>query len=298
MDPIYARAIELVYKSDDYTLEANSLKEQLELSKEAFEELILYLEFCFCLCSSYRKEKDSWVQVISPFYEWRDYLMFLKKTELHSIDQSQVKQKGKGPFCFVEAMSKLLERIEKSPISPDHPEIASMGKALFNYSKEEMKEITDKICLLKLAAVEDSNLVLTDYAKEFLSYDNKDKAMFVYKHRLNRPFSLSEDEWEVLHKYLREAEKTLGQAVNCDWVLFDDFIKGVINPFSDQAPIILEKKGKSWDYRRLEVKEEEKRLLSALIFEVNYESSIVDVGMIDNQPCFCLTEFGKSFFEN
>ena len=42
---------------------------------------MLHMEFNFVCYLGYKKDNDMWRQVVTPFYEWRKYLHFLRDSE-------------------------------------------------------------------------------------------------------------------------------------------------------------------------------------------------------------------------
>lgn len=298
IDPIFSKIIDEVYSSEQFKVPAAILRKKLSLSKEEFEEILLYLELCFSVCLSYTKVGEEWQEVITPFYEWKKHLEFLNEIEVFPIeDKEDIAKVGNSPFSFVRAMTGIIKRANKSPLFSKNDEILSMGSSLYNFSKKEMDQVIKKSVLLKLIKLKDDQIIVLDNAKEFLSYEDKDKAVFVFKHNLNHPLSLSEEEYSLLKNHIHEAEKNLCRILNKEWVLFDDFVDGIINPFSEEKTVALQKEGKAWGYRLQRVGLKEKKLFKALIFEVLFEASIVDIGEYEGKECFCLTEFGKPFFE-
>ena len=77
-DPILIAIIKEIFSSPDYKVNSSTLIEKFNLSREQFEEYMLFLEFNLVSCISYSKTKDLWEEVVTPFHEWREYLLFIK----------------------------------------------------------------------------------------------------------------------------------------------------------------------------------------------------------------------------
>lgn len=296
--PLFEPIIEDVFTSASFKVPAKKLREKYNLSKEEFAEILLLLELNFVLCLSYSKIDQDWEEVVTPFYEWKKYLEFIKDTELSSISKPKlIQKKGSLPFAFTHAMAALLQKGKKAPFFIKSAEIESMGHALFDFSKEDMQQVMEKACMLKLAEIEDEQFSTLPSADEFLHFGEKNRAVYLHKHHLNHPLSLNEEESMCLKKHIHEAEKTLSRTIDKEWVTYEEFVKGVINPFSDEDRLVLKKDGKNWGYHMPLIEEKDHKLLKALIFEALFEASMVDIGYYNDKECFCLTEFGKSFFE-
>lgn len=81
---VFSGIIKDIFKSPSLKVYAQDLRDKYKLSRKEFNEYMLHFEFNFVLCSSYTKVKDHWVEVVTPFHEWKEYLKFLYKTHLSS----------------------------------------------------------------------------------------------------------------------------------------------------------------------------------------------------------------------
>ena len=79
-DPVLSGIVEDVFHAPGYKVRAEELMEKYQISHEQFEENMLYLEFHFLCCLSYEKEGEIWKEIVTPFHEWREYLIFLRDT--------------------------------------------------------------------------------------------------------------------------------------------------------------------------------------------------------------------------
>ena len=258
LDPLYSLFMDEVLSSPDFKVLSKDLREKLDLSKEQFAKNVLFLELSFILCLSYSKVQGKWEEVITPYYEWKQFLLFQKTSEMLLISlEEKVQTKGAIPFCFVHAMTALLKKGKKGAFSINSSEIVSMGKTLFDLSQKDMIHAMKKAQLLELAKIENDMFITLDEATEFIPLEEKEKAMFVYKHPYNYSFSLGKEESFSLKKHIHEAVNTLTRINNKGWVYYDDFVQGVINPFSSEDRLLLKKEGNSWGYNMPKLEDKE-----------------------------------------
>ena len=275
-DPILNAIIEDVYQSPDLKICSSDIIAKYNLTARGFEEMILMLEFNFACCLVFEKEDDHWLEYVTPFHEWREYLCFFNATEPLCLDpKDPIEAISESDFAFIEEMSTLLlnSRVESLEVK-ESPAIR-------------------KLTLLKLAEYADGKLQTVETGDTWLDLSNENKALHLYRHPSNRILSLSAGE-----RYVREAEKSVKRVLHGQWVYFDDFLKGVIVPLSEQSVIMLKKFGKQWKYTLPVYSEEEKLLLKAVIFEWLYEFGMVTIGSCRGKDCFAVTPFGRFFFDD
>jgi hypothetical protein len=80
-DPRVNGIIRDVFAAEGFKAQSSDLIAKYNLSRQDFEEILLLLEFYFVCCLTYEKEDDHWIEFVSPFHEWHQYLNFLKNTE-------------------------------------------------------------------------------------------------------------------------------------------------------------------------------------------------------------------------
>lgn len=289
-----------VFRSPNLQISSKDLIEKYGLTPAQFEEYMLILEFHFMCCIGYQKVGDEFREVVTPFHEWREYLSFLKNTQVKPIvDVSKVERLRPADYSFIQDMTAVLEAIKKEPI-----ELSSKGYTPFLSQCEELseshlpylKQVIQKLCILQFAEISNGKLTALEYANEWLTLKVESKALFLYRHPLNRicthqlPPELSNE------KLIREAEKSIQRVLHLGWVLFDDFIKGVLVPLNERTAIVLKKTGKSWRYTLPEYTAEETLLIKATILEWLFEIGIVAIGTYENKECFSVTPFGQSLF--
>lgn len=275
-DPILNAIIRDVYNAPDFKISSSDLIAKYNLTAKAFEEMILILEFNFACCLVFQKEDDHWLEYVTPFHEWREYLCFFRATEPVCIDpREEIDQKSDSDFAFIEEMSDLLLRSKNTP------------------SPMSQTPAAEKLCLLRLAESTDALLQTTDLGDAWLDLSLENRSLHLYRHTHNRILSLNAGE-----RCVREAEKSIKRALHGGWVYFDDFIRGALVPLSEHSVVMLKRFGKHWKYTLPVYGNEEKNLIKATIFEWLYEFGMVTLGKCHGKDCFAVTSFGRFFFED
>ncbi|MCX6991342.1 MAG: hypothetical protein NTX49_09845 [Chlamydiae bacterium] len=312
-DPVLQGIIDDVYSSKDLEVSGAQLIEKYGLTKEQFEEHMLHLEFNFVCCLGYKKIDDQWHEKVTPFHEWKEYITFLKDSDVPSIpNEEKVQKKRPNDYSFVQDMAIILEKAKKQPLVMERTEegylipqrkvlqslLGSFSDLHFEASALEayIHSLVAKIQLIKLAEVTDKKLTLNERAHEWLEMRLESRAMFLYRHPLNRPLTLGAAESICKEKPLREAEKSIARAINKGWVLFEDFFKGVSAPLSEEGYICLKRLGRTWKYALPEYSTDEKHFIKTVVFDWLFEAGIVQVGTIDEKDCFRVTSIGQSLF--
>lgn len=304
-DPVLTEMSKIVYSSPHFKVLGSELIERLELSREQFEENMLFLEFNFICCLGYEKIGDDWKEIVTPFQEWREYLSFLKNTEPVPISQNaDIIRSLSSDFAFIQDLSSVLSLIKNEKISLYHEsnrldensrlKLLAEGKDL---SEEKFFSCLEKLRLLKFVEIQNHQFHILEGANEWLEMSIENRALFIYRYPLNR-LSIKNESFSYLcsEKSVREAEKSILRILNKGWVYFDDFIKGVTIPLNEQSVVTLKKLGKNWKYVLPEYSEEEKKIIKATIFNWLSEVGIVATGTYNGRDCFCVTSFGQSIF--
>lgn len=311
-NPKISAIVEDVYNAPDFMVLGKDLKKKHDLSSQEFEEILLQLEFNFVCCLVYQKIKGEWQQVVTPFYEWREYLRFLRDSRPKPIEDSKnTKVVREGDFCFVQDMTSILSFIKTNPIplKLDENERWGVEKVVFKKLSAVLPKLEDteeihsylskvfqKLLFLRLAKIDGSLLKINEGADEWLAMSIENRALASYKHTLTR---LDKENFKgevASERNIREIEKTIGSVIHLGWVEFDEFMKSFSAPISDESKIILRKIGKSWKYSLPQYIEEEKRLIKKIILDWLYEAGLVSVGVYKNKVCFRVTAFGQSIF--
>lgn len=273
-NPVIDAIINDVFSSQDLKVTSSDLIKKYNLLREDFEEIMLLLEFNFVTCLVFEKQDDHWIEYVTPFHEWSEYLKFFQSTQASSIDTS-VEATDKCDFAFIEKMSDLLKRSAQAPITTDRsPHV-------------------DKLVLVKFGQFEHGKFTSSDTGISWIDQSLENRALSLYRHPQNRILSL-----DIHERHLREAEKSIKRVLHENWILFEDFIKGVVVPLNSDSTVTLKRIGKNWQYQLPNYSPEEIEILKVTIFEWLYELGMVQIGQSEGKDCFRATPFGKFFFNN
>ncbi len=319
-DPVVTGIMEDVFSAPDYKLLSRDLREKYHLSPELFEEYMLHLEFNFICCLSYRRIGNEWKEVVTPFYEWMQYMRFKRDTVPVSIADEE-SQKGKivcdRPFecAFATDLAAILKECARSPLPvakapaplffslsdssfdrlirglPDWPAADSERRSALN---SYIGWILQKLSFLGLVAIKDEFIVTLEAAREWDGMAIHDLALNILRHPRNRFISIKLGHQPRSDRHLREVERALSRAIDLKWVLFEDFMHGVSAPVRGAEEVVLKKIGRQWEYVRPQYSPEQIAFIRASIFERFFEAGFVMVGSHDGRDCFAITPFGKA----
>lgn len=278
-EPILTSMTQDIRAAKDTKTPAQFFLDKYKLSREQFEELMLQLEYNFVACLSYHRTDETWEEVVSPFYEWREYLRFLRETTPISIpDPKKVKRYHEKDFGYLVDMNNLLEKLHTAPQPLPLPKKATFSECMIH-----------KMEFLHLAEIRNKQLHALEFSTEWLKMPLTDQALALYRHPANR-FNIPEIYSE---KDIREVQKSLKRVGNAGWILFDDFKKGFIRPIANREPVTLQAKGKRWKYALPSYSESDYELIEKTIFCRLFETGMVAIGTYEGQRCFCVTPFGR-----
>lgn len=273
-DPTLNAIIQDLFAAPDFKIASSDLIAKYNLKRADFEEMLLMLEFNFVCCLCYEKAEDHWLEFVTPFYEWHEYLKFVRATEAPPIPPSEpIVRKAPSDFAFIEEMSALLIRAKKKPLSVDR------------------SPAVEKLLLLKLADFKEGQIQALPAATPWLDLSLENRALHLYRHPQNRILSLN-----VAERYVREAEKAIKRILHGEWIYFDDFFRGVLVPLNEASVVTLKRAGKHWKYTLPLYGDLEKAILKATFFEWLYETGMVMTGTCHGRDCFAATHFGRFFF--
>ncbi|MFI5333672.1 MAG: hypothetical protein ACHQT8_00720 [Chlamydiales bacterium] len=297
-----------VHRAPEYKVRATDIIKKYGLSHEQFEEDLLLLEFHFACCLRYEKNGEKWEEVVTPFHEWREHLLFLQETEPKPIEKTnEIVRTRTEDFSFVQDISYILNHAKKQPIpmTGDLPEksflptLAAKCKGLKEKDSEFLpyvRRLIKKLRQLGFAEVVDGNFCMLETAQEWLSMTLEHRALHLYRHPLNRLLTVNLPEALTHDRPVREAEKSIQRVLQAGWIYFDDFFKGVHVSVTPENYVMLKKSGKTWKYCLPHYSDEEASLIKATIFEWLFESAITATGTHEERDCFCVTVFGQSLF--
>ncbi len=313
-EPVMAGIISELFSSENFSLDAKAIQQKYELSREAFEEYMLHLEFNFVCCIKYTQEEDRFKEEIIPFYEWKEFLKFRRENAPKKISEKQhIKPSSTKKFHFVQDMAYVLEEIIHQPLRLQSAATASdlifdeeivkqliIGSGARNTAKEDIvswqlyfSRIVSKLIRLGLAVRHEEALCPHHNAPHWLNMEIEDKALYLYRHPENRTLKMGFESKLDTEKSVREVEKSLERIKGSDWYLVDEFLKGVTCAVGENDSVTLTKEGPDWSYKLPTYQEEEIRFMRYVIMQRLFEVGMVNVGTYQNQDCFQLLSFGS-----
>jgi hypothetical protein len=186
-DPVILGIMNDVFSSD-LKAYSSDLITKYNLTRLDFEKIMLQLEFSFICSVRYVNEDDHWHEIVTPFHEWTEYLLFLKNTTTPKIDAPElVEKRRENDHAFVEDMTTVLQFIQKKPPSADHGALyeqlpmvlapmCNMPTEDTDFVKAYFTNIIEKICMIRLADQIDGRLYALDTANDWLDMSPENKA--------------------------------------------------------------------------------------------------------------------------
>lgn len=301
-EPVLKQIIDDVYQSENLEVSAQTLMDKYSITKELFEEYMLHLEFSFICCITYRKKDNIIEELVTPFHEWKEYSLFLQKTETQPIkEKEKIIHTRPHEFSFVEDLSLLIKEAIKQPISinalpsllPSLLTDLSQDPVIY---KRYAQHLLTKLTLVRFVDLSSGKIEVTPTAKEWLNLSPDRQSLYFYRHPLNK-ISSQKFSLEIYNeKSIREAEKTILRVLDKGWVFFEDFLKGCHAALNEENFVSLKRVGKNWKYALPNYSAEEQEFLYATIFEWLSEAALVQTGSFDGKPCFCVTSLGRTLF--
>lgn len=292
-DPVIKKIIKDVYDSPKFKVAANDLISRHQLSREKFEEYILLLEYHFVCCIKYEQVNDQWHEVVTPFYEWHEFLMFESETRLKPIVDSQSVEsldEGKA-FAFIHEMGDLIKACESTSIAIEKLQKFSSINKYFDKTLLKLEQ-------LNFISSQKTQLSATSTGISWLKKTDQEKVTFLASHSKNIPASLKSEVFCSLYtpRNIRLIEQALIKAHNDfkgQWVYLEDFVNGFMAPLGDKEPVSLKNKGKKWKYSLPQYSMEELAFIKSMITERFFELGILSVGQHNGKTCFKFTPYGR-----
>ncbi|MFI5343006.1 MAG: hypothetical protein ACHQUC_02170 [Chlamydiales bacterium] len=290
-DPILHFIKEDLYLSPDYKLCSKQIIAKYQLTREKFEEYLLLLEYHLVCCLTYNKIGDEWVEVVSPFSEWLEYLQFEANARPKKIqDQKSIKSPCSNEFGFLDDLTTIIKAWQKQA-SP----IKQVKK--LNLSDEiQFKALESKLNQLGYVkkGSKGASVVPTEKGLIWATKPLQDKISSMAVDPLNLISGFEDSPlWSV--RNVRLIEKCLRSLKPLEWVYLDDFLKGVSAAIGDKEPIQLKKRGKKWKYSIPEYDANELEFIRKVIMERCFELGIVMIGQQKGRACLYLTPSGHQF---
>lgn len=287
-----------LFENPSLKIPVKSLREKYNLTREEFEEIALQLEFNILAFISF----DADLEVLTPFYEWQQYKLFLKENTTMSL-QEEVTAFRKYEYGFIQDMSDLIQLAEKTNLelfynrekesfSPTAPAQALI-EAHIDVPKPYIVRLINKLLVLGLAVIEETYLKPTKAAKEWLLIPIAQRAHVTFKHPHNF-LSIQKNPALATQRVVIEIQKSLSTVSLLGWVYFENFLKAALIPLSEEKQVSLRKVGKTWGYFLPQYTPEEKEFIEYIVCDWLFESGVTQVGTHNGKTCFRLTTLGKS----
>lgn len=289
-DPILRFIKEDLYNSPDYKLCSKQIIAKYQLTREKFEEYLLLLEYHLVCCLTYNKVGDEWVEVVSPFSEWLEYLQFESKSRPKKVEeQKSIKSPCSNEFGFLDDLTTIIKAWQKQDIPikqikklnlTDEIQLAALERKLYQlgFAKKDSKGVSTP----------------TEKGLIWASKSLQDRIASMAVDPLNLISGFEDSPlWNV--RNVRLIEKCLRSLKPLEWVYLDDFLKGVSAAIGDKEPIQLKKRGKKWKYVIPEYDANEVEFIRKVIVERCFELGIVMIGQKKGRDCLYLTPSGHQF---
>lgn len=288
-NPVLKAIIEDVYQAPNFKITAAELMAKHQLTRECFEEYLLLLEYHFACCLSYDRVHDHWEEVVTPFSEWLEFLQFERQTKASSI-QGPIEIGYEADFHFIQDLIAILKGCQRKKI--DLKEV----KNLHARTSLQQQKLVDKLVQVEFAKqYANGQVSATEKGKIWLSKPLHGQVANLAADPLNTLSTITECSslWNVRNLHL--IEKSLSSLAPYEWVALDRFIQGFTAPIGDKELITLKNKGKKWKYIIPTYTNQEREFIQAVIMERLAELGVVNTGLYQGKPCFCLTSFGSHF---
>ena len=198
-DPTVSAIAQDVFRAPDFRIPAADLMHKYDLSRAQFEEAMLLLEFHFVCCLSFERDGSHWKEIVTPFHEWREYLLFLRDTTPKPItDTGAIERKRPQDFAFIQDMTALLQHIKKQPLALSIKGYAALTKISDNPSYIE--RLVRRLVHVQLAEKKSDKLYPSPAAEEWMEDRLEGRAL---------PWLPRAPPSAVPEKTIREAEKSI-----------------------------------------------------------------------------------------
>jgi predicted transcriptional regulator len=284
-DPVVKKIIHDIYHAPNFKANASDLIKKHKLTREQFEEYILLLEYHFICCLRYEQRKDHWEEVVTPFQEWLDYLLFEANSKPKPIqEKDQITQTCGEEFWMIKDLLTLINGCPSQKIK-----ISDLKPKSFCLPSHLKKTIEAALGLEFIKKESPTTIVATENG---LLWQSNSLASQAHDLIVSLPYP---DGHLWTKKNIRLIEKSLKILHANEWVYLEDFILNFTATLGDREPTLLKNKGKKWKYTLPTYDPEELDFVRSVIMERLFELGIVSTGTHKGKECFCLTPYGSQF---
>ena len=125
------------------------------------------------------------------------------------------------------------------------------------------------------------------------SLEEQEEAMRLFRRTVEDWHTDWSEHIGYIEKSVFEIERALRIVPYNAWVLFDDFLAGLIAPIGQQVPISLHTVGKKWRYSLPNYSDKEKAFIELVVFDLLNSVGITSTGTYEDSACFMITPFGR-----
>lgn len=144
-----------------------------------------------------------------------------------------------------------------------------------------------------LKPLEKSSVTLQKPAVAVASLEEQEEAMRLFRRTIDEWHTPWSEHIGFIEKSVFEIERALRIVPNNTWVLFDNFLAGLIAPIGQQLPVTLQTVGKKWRYALPNYSPKEKAFIELVVFDLLHKVGITATGTHEGTPCFMITPFGR-----
>ncbi len=297
-----------VFISKNLSVNADLLRKKYDLTREAFQEYMLHLEFNLVCSLSYRIANGDYEEVVTPFREWREYLFHMRKivpTTIKNLDA--IVRRRPTDYSFIEDITSLTEVVLKRAVRfekglPDQAAMDALEKQVAPLSsKQAFKHycelLLERMVLLNLIQIEGEKITPLEEAKFWLTLPLEKRALASYKNGYIALITHAAPSSDLFNeRNLRDFEKSMIRIIDRGWVTFEDYMRGLTMPLSEETKIELKKIGRSWRYTLPCYTDKEIELVEKVILEWLFEAGLIALGNIDGKLCLTVTDLGVKIF--
>lgn len=299
-DPILTSILNDLFASPELKVPAQVLMEKYKLTRKKFEECLLILEFSCACCLCYNRVDDVWQEMVTPFTEWKEYLLSQRNASPKSIvDIKKISRTHAEDFGFIHDMVQLMNALQKKPLKLEsvkgewHLPAKIPGVTFGNTTAEYRKSLVNKILFFHFANIKSGTLHLLKAGVSWAKQPFQEQALTLFKLPVEQCLPEGTENLYFAEKDLRKIEQNLKRIIKSGWIYFDDFMKGFSAPIGRAEPVELKNRGKRWKYTLPTYTEMEVALVKNTIFDRLFCCGMIATGTHNKKPCFCITQFGK-----
>lgn len=303
-NPVIEALIERVMTSPGLTVLSENLLEEFDLSKEDLSLILLHLEFNLVLCVSYQEIDGRWKEIVTPFHEWKEYLLWKEKRKPFFFPDHEVIPDRSSPFMFVQLMSSLLKAFQKIeiPFQEGAADLEKTTQALLNlegfYLENDLNLAVNKLLQLNLATVKNGHLLPYKHVEEWLSLSPKDQAILLYRHPLNQLLNSDLNLSLINEKNIKEVEKSVTLLPQNEWFEFEAFKQFALPKFCDTGGVQLKKIGGCWKYDFPQYESKHFLLMEEILLERLVLSGFIETGSLDGKQLIKMTPLGSRILKH